>query len=198
MDKNKKKVAGKAVTKKKNSGVKGKAKSSNIKVKKKSKSSKLKNSITTERILLTVFILLLIIVAVLTFFVIKKKKENDNKLAANLVIPVIEKGTEENFSLNVNSFGDEDEYILKLTNYRGKKINEKEISYAVTVENNSASEIEVTKDDSADNLMIDQESIIIEDQKLKGKVKQDVFYHIKVTKKNDVKDDDRIYVKVSS
>lgn len=198
MDKDKKKAS--------NKGVKGKETNnkatSSAKVSKTKKNSKdtnkLKDKITTEKILLIVFILLLILVICLSVMVFKKKKENDEKLAANLVIPVLKAGTEENITLNVDSLVNEEEYILKLTNYRKNEVNKEEIPYTITVENNSDSEIEVTKDYSDYNLMIDQESIIIEDQKLRGDAKQDVFYHIKVTKKSDIKEEDKINIKIAS
>ena len=184
MDKDKKKASNKGVKgKKTNNKATSSAKVS--KTKKNSKdTNKLKDKITTEKILLIVFILLLILVICLSVMVFKKKKENDEKLAANLVIPVLKAGTEENITLNVDSLVNEEEYILKLTNYRKNEVNKEEI--------------EVTKDYSDYNLMIDQESIIIEDQKLRGDAKQDVFYHIKVTKKSDINEEDKINIKIAS
>ncbi len=177
-----------------------KASNKNAKVNGKGKSSEKKENkkLKTEHILLAIFILLLIVVICLSFMVVKKKKENEDKLSADLVIPVLKAGTEENVSLNLSSLAKEDEYVLKITNYRDKKINDKELPYTITVLNETDSSIEVTKDYSAQNLMIDQESIIIEDQKLRGKVKQDVYYHIKVVDEKNVSENDIISIKVNS
>lgn len=191
----KKKVTGKvAVTKK--SGV-GKA-AVTKKNGKKGKKNQKKFELSTEKVLLSVFIVLLILVIFLAIVVVKKKNEKVNQLTANLVIPVLKIDGEQNLSINVSNLVNEDDYILKVTNYRNDKINEEEIPYTVTVINNSSSEIEVTKDNSDYNYMIDQEAVIIEEQKLRGKKKQDTYYHVKVTKAKDVKDTDKINIKIES
>lgn len=180
----KKKVTGKAATIKKNS--------------KKSKKTQKKFELSSEKVLLFVFIVLLILVIFLAIDVVKKKNEKDNQSTANLVIPVLKVDGEQNLSLNVSNLVKEDDYILKVTNYRNDKVNEEEIPYTVTVVNNSSSEIEVTKDNSDYNYMIDQEAVIIEEQKLRGGKKQDTYYHVRVTNAKDVKDTDKINIKIES
>lgn len=153
--------------------------------------------ITTERVLLAIFILLLILVVFLAIKVVLKKKEVE-KNKADLVVPILKVSSEEELSLNLSALVEDEEYILKIVNYKDEKVNEEEIPYTITIENNSDSEIEVTKDYSDHNFMIDQEAVIIEDQKLRGKVKQDVYYHIKITKEKNVKNSDEIGIKIAS
>lgn len=178
-------------------------KGNNVKAVKKEVPSKTKKKvdkeqkITTERVLLVIFILLLILVIFLAIKVVLKKKEVE-KNTADLVVPILNVSSEEELSLNLSALVEDEEYILKIVNYKDEKVNEEEIPYTITIENNSDSEIEVTKDYSDHNFMIDQEAVIIEDQKLRGKVKQDVYYHIKITKEKNVKNSDEIGIKIAS
>lgn len=178
-------------------------KGNNVKAVKKEVPSKTKKKvdkeqkITTERVLLVIFILLLILVIFLAIKVVLKKKEVE-KNTADLVVPILKVSSEEELSLNLSALVEDEEYILKIVNYKDEKVNEEEIPYTITIENNSDSEIEVTKDYSDHNFMIDQEAVIIEDQKLRGKVKQDVYYHIKITKEKNVKNSDEIGIKIAS
>lgn len=172
-----------------------------MKTKKKSKIKKGKEKLIkskTEMILLIIFIILLILVFILGGLVWKAKKTNSKKVTANLVIAVLDFNKEHNFSLNVANLVNKKEYILKITNYRGDNVNQEEIPYTITLTNESKANVEVTKDESDQNLMVDQEATIIEDLKLKSGVKQDTYYYIKITGNDKVKSDDKINIKISS
>lgn len=46
--------------------------------------------------------------------------------------------------------------------------------------------------------MIDQSATIIEDLKLKSKIKDEAYYYIKATSKEKLKDTDKINIKIAS
>ena len=100
--------------------------------------------------------------------------------------------------MNVSELVKDDEYILKITNFRADNINQEEISYSITIENYSTAKIEIKKDNNEQNLMIDQSATIIEDLKLKSKIKDESYYYIKATSKEKLKDTDKINIKIAS
>ena len=153
-----------------------------------------KLKITSDKILLIIFILLLILVIFLGIKVYNKKQKEKSKIVANLVIPIINIDKERNLSLNVSELVKDDEYILKITNFRADNINQEEISYSITIENYSTAKIEIKKDNNEQNLMIDQSATIIEDLKLKSKIKDEAYYYIK----EKLKDTDKINIKIAS
>ena len=150
-----------------------------------------KLKITSDKILLIIFILLLILVIFLGIKVYNKKQKEKSKIVANLVIPIINIDKERNLVKD-------DEYILKITNFRADNINQEEISYSITIENYSTAKIEIKKDNNEQNLMIDQSATIIEDLKLKSKIKDEAYYYIKATSKEKLKDTDKINIKIAS
>lgn len=165
---------------------------------KKKITNKKKLKITSDKILLIIFILLLILVICLGIKVYNKKQTEKSKIVANLVIPIINIDKERNLSLNVSELVKDDEYILKITNFRADNINQEEISYSITIENYSTAKIEIKKDNNEQNLMIDQSATIIEDLKLKSKIKDEAYYYIKATSKEKLKDTDKINIKIAS
>lgn len=112
---------------------------------KKKITNKKKLKITSDKILLIIFILLLILVICLGIKVYNKKQTEKSKIVANLVIPIINIDKERNLSLNVSELVKDDEYILKITNFRADNINQEEISYSITIENYSTAKIEIKK-----------------------------------------------------
>lgn len=160
-------------------------------------SKNFKKNKKNEKILLIIFILLIILVFILSLLVYQKKKESKEKIVANILIPIVIEKKDRNISLNVTNLINQDEYILKITNYRGENINKNEIPYTITITNDSKAYISVRKDKEKQNLMVDQEATIITDLKLQKEKKQEVYYFIKVTGKN-AKKSDKINITVSS
>ncbi len=156
-----------------------------------------KKFLNSYNILLIVFILLIILVLFLSFLIYRKKKENEGKIVANILIPLVIKEKDRNLSLNAIELVNKDDYILKITNYRGDNINSEEMPYNITITNNSKLKVFVRKDSSKDNLMIDQKATTITDLNLKAKKKQEDYYFIKITGKN-AKKDDKINITVTS
>ena len=162
------------------------------------KNQKKKSLMTTENILLAVFVVLLILVVVLAIMVFNKSRENKDKINADLAVPILELNSEENISLTTSVLAEKDEYVIRITNYKDDKVIAEEVSYAITIENDSLAIVKVTKDNSSDDLMKSQKSTVIENQKLKGNEKEDIYYHISVTKKNKINKDDKVNIKIAS
>lgn len=172
-----------------------KTKTSQIKEKTKSKK---KNFFTTENILAIVFGILLIVVIVLGVMVFNKSRENKDKINANLVVPIFEINAEENVILNTLALAEQDEYILKITNYKDDKVIAEKVNYSITVENDSKAIVKVTKNKNTEDLMKNQKSTVIENQELKSNTKEDVYYHISITEKNKIDKDDKVNIKIAS
>lgn len=160
--------------------------------------NKKKSIFTTENILAAVFGILLIVVVVLGVMVFNKSQENKDKVNANLVVPIFEVNAEENVSLNTLALAEEDEYVLKITNYKDDKVIAEKVNYSITVENDSKAIVRVTKNKDTEDLMKNQKSTVIENQELKSNTKEDVYYHISITEKNKIDKDDKVNIKIAS
>lgn len=160
--------------------------------------NKKKSIFTTENILAAVFGILLIVVVVLGVMVFNKSQENKDKVNANLVVPIFEVNAEENVSLNTLALAEEDEYVLKITNYKDDKVIAEKVNYSITVENDSKAIVKVTKNKDTEDLMKNQKSTVIENQELKSNTKEDVYYHISITEKNKIDKDDKVNIKIAS
>lgn len=160
--------------------------------------NKKKSIFTTENILAAVFGILLIVVIVLGVMVFNKSRENKDKVNANLVVPIFEVNAEENVSLNTLALANEDEYVLKITNYKDDKVIAEKVNYSITVENDSKAIVKVTKNKDTEDLMKNQKSTVIENQELKSNAKEDVYYHISITEKNKIDKDDKVNIKIAS
>ena len=166
-----------------------------MKKKKKKTAQDLLNSVKT---LTTVFILLLVLVIFLFILCIIKYKESKENEFANMVIPIYEVNTDYEFSINAKVLSEIDKYTFKIVNYKKNKINDEELSYKIEIKNNTNSIIKVTKNDSKKDLMKDQKETIIDENTLKKDTKDNIYYHIKTTKYNDLTKDDLIYIKITN
>ena len=113
-----------------------------------------------------------------------------------MVIPVYEVNTDYEFSINAKILSEVDEYVFKIVNYKNKEINKEEIPYKIEIKNDTNSIIKVTKDDSKKDLMKNQKETIIDENTLKKDTKENIYYHVKITKINDISKDDLIYIKI--
>lgn len=157
-----------------------------------------KKILTTDNILLIVFGILLITVFVLAAMVFNKSRENKDKVNANLVVPIFEINAEESISLTTALLAKEDEYVLKVTNYKNDKVIAEKVNYSVIFENDSKAVIKVTRNNDEENLIKDQKKTVIENQKLKKNEREEVYYHISVTKTDGIKKDDKVNIKIAS
>ena len=168
-------------------------------MKKKKKDKKtIQDLLKSVKTLTIIFILLLILVIFLfVLCVVKYKKSKENEFA-NMVIPVYELNTNYEFNINAKTLSEVNEYVLKIVNYKNKSINSEEIPYKIIIKNDTKSVLKVTKDDSNKNLMKKQKETVIDEMTLKKEEKQSIYYHIKITKSNDLTRNDLIYVKIEN
>lgn len=165
-------------------------------MKKKQNKKNVQDLLKSVKTLTVVFILLLALVIFLLVLCIIKYKESKANAYANMVIPVYEVNTDYEFSINAKILSEVDEYVFKIVNYKNKEINKEEIPYKIEIKNATNSIIKVTKDDSKKDLMKNQKETIIDENTLKKDTKENIYYHVKITKINDISKDDLIYIKI--
>lgn len=154
----------------------------------------------TEKILLISFIALLVLVIILTIVAVNKKKEYDKKQSTDIIMPIIEKGVNNTFNIDISNLKEKGlkSYSFKITNYKDKKTNSKQIEYKLsinTLENDVELKLYKNKDDK--NLLTNSEKYEITAKLPKDKKQEDVYTIIikanKATGKNKT-----IEVKVAS
>ena len=160
------------------------------------KDNKKKNLFTLDILLKLIFFVLLIVVIVLGVMVVKKNNESGSKVQANIVIPVFEKGSSSSVTINADNLSSD--YIIKVTNYRSDSINKTKLNYSVNVLNGTSSSIKVLKNNSKDNLMVDNKNTIIENESLRKDIKENVYYYIRISDYSKVKKDEKIVVRIDS
>ncbi|MBQ3307254.1 MAG: hypothetical protein IJG68_03560 [Bacilli bacterium] len=157
---------------------------------------KFKKFVTSYSFLYGLFAFLLVLVIILGIVVFIKGKEK-KETTANMVIPILTQGSHNSMRINLYSLKDND-YIIKVTNFRGNETNENNVNYSVTLTNDSNSNIEVTKDQEKENLMIDQNATRIENQSLTGKKKETAIYHIHLAEHAKPSEGDYVTVEIVS
>ena len=113
-----------------------------------------------EKILLISFIALLVLVIILTIVAVNKKKEYDKKQSADIIMPIIEKSVNNTFNIDISNLKEKGlkSYSFKITNYKDKKTNSKQIEYKLsinTLENDVELKLYKNKDDK--NLLTNSE-----------------------------------------
>ena len=146
------------------------------------KKSIFKKIFTSYAFLISTFVILLIAVGILAFLVINYKPD-PNKESADLFLPIIYSNTKNNIQVDLSELYRKGEYVMKITNYHGEKVNEEKIDYSILVKNAAKEHIRITKNEKTDNLMTDQESTKIDNGSLKGYIKQTDTYIITVEEK---------------
>ena len=169
-----------------------------MKTKKKSKKKTTEDLLNSTKRLTIVFVLLLILVIFLLVVCVIKYKESKENEFANMVIPVYETNTNYEFSINAKILNEVDGYTFKIVNYKKDEINKEEIPYKIEVKNNTNSIIKVTKGDNKKDLMGKDKEKIIDEVTLKKDDKENIYYHIKITKSNNLTKDDLIYIKITN
>ena len=163
---------------------------------KKKKQKNIQDLMKSVKTLTVVFALLLVLVIFLLVLCIIKYKESKENEFANIVIPVYETNSNYEFSINAKTLSEVGTYTFKIVNYMKTDINKEEIPYKIEIKNNTNSTIKVTKNDSKKNLMSNQEETIIDEVTLKKDKKENLYYHVKITKSKNITKDDLIYVKI--
>lgn len=145
-----------------------------------------------------VFIALVILVCILLIVVISKKKENESKLFASMVFPVVEEKSSLPFSIDLTEVDEDDEYVFKVTNYRGDEVIDKDINYKITITNDTSAKIKLYRGKSNVDLMKDQKSTVLSDLKLYKNEKEDIYFRVTFDNLDNVKKDDFINILIES
>ena len=148
---------------------------------------------TTERVLLGIFIILAIFVCILGCLVISKRNKDRVIDKTNIVIPILELNTKDTIEIDAYGLTKERFYIIKVTNYYGKKLLEEDLEYTIDVENDTKATIKLTKNDDETNLIKNNKKTFITGQELLKNKKQEDYYYLSivhdggVTKKDVIK-----------
>ena len=180
----------KTSTKKVNTSKSSVIKTNNIKEKSniKNKNSKKKNIDKTSVILLIVFITLCVTVCILFGLVLHKNKEMSKNPTASIVIPVIKKDNKMTFSLDLYSMKEKEEYIFKVTNYRGNNVNDFDINYSIYIKNDTDAKLELYRvGNEKVNLMDNIVDNEIKGFKLYKNEKEDIYFKVVVSNLKNVK-----------
>lgn len=178
----------KTSTKKVNTSKSSVKKTNNIKEKSNIKNSKKKNIDKTSVILLIVFITLCVTVCILFGLVLHKNKEMSKNPTASIVIPVIKKDNKMTFSLDLYSMKEKEEYIFKVTNYRGNNVNDFDINYSIYIKNDTDAKLELYRvGNEKVNLMDNIVDNEIKGFKLYKNEKEDIYFKVVVSNLKNVK-----------
>lgn len=171
------------------------------KVVKKSASKNTKNKkidyakvVSNEKFLLGVLILLAILVCVLGCLVIKQKNNTRVIDKTNVVLPMIEENATNTIQIDAFGLTKERYYVIKVTNYRDKKINEEELKYSIDIENDTKATIKVTKNDDETNLIKNNKKTVVTGQELGKDKKQEDYYYVSIVHDGGVVKDDLIKI----
>ena len=145
-----------------------------------------------------VFFSLIVLVIILSIIVFKKNNEMKNTLVADMIFPVIEENATLPFSISLNNVSEDKEYIFKVTNYRGNKINDSEINYKIIIENPSDAKIKVFRGNGNNDLMVDQKYTEIDNLKMYKDVKEDVYFRVSFDNLEAVKDKEMVSISIVS
>ena len=152
-----------------------------------------KKLVLSDIILLLVFGGLIALVIWLVLMVAKKEKD-----PTNIVAPIIEKGSKNEFTVNLDKIEDK-KYIIRVVNYRNDIINKNEMDYDIEVINENNVEIEIYKNEIEDNLAsINNKDLFIEKNVLKAEEKQDDVYKIVVVSDKDLTKKDTLKIIITS
>ena len=148
-------------------------------------SNKIKKIVSSYAFLYSVFSILIVCVAVLAGMVFVKGKEY-KKNKSDIVVPILEDGTRSALNIDLKQLKKTGEYRVKITNYRGDKINNSSMDYSITVRNVTSTDVKVTKDDSKDNLIVDKEATIIEGVGFGSTSKEEDVYHFTINDDSEI------------
>lgn len=155
----------------------------------------------TEKILSVIFIMMLILVIALLCVAINKKKELAKKQNADIVIPIMEKNTNNTINIDISNLKEKalKDYSFRITNYKEKKINTAAITYTVSFDTNENDVLlKLYKNGSEEDLFKDKSTYEIKKLKLESNVKQEDVYTVIIKANKEIKDKRSIKVKITS
>lgn len=167
---------------------------------KKEMKKKEKEGLFSTKTLTIVFVCMFTFVIVLGGFLVNRKLNEDPN--ANMLIAILEKEKRYSFHINASALAEEEDYLLKVVNYRGDTISQEDVNYSITFSNPTDCKISVkkieNKKEEKEELMKDQESTKVSEQKLEKSEKNEIWYKISVVKKGNLKNNDLIGVSIES
>lgn len=167
-------------------------------VKKKDKKLDYKKIIANEKFLLGVFILLAIFVCILGCLVIKERNNTRVIDKTNIVLPIVEENATNTLEIDAYGLTKERFYIIKVTNYLDKKVNDEEFEYTIDVENETKATIKITKNEDETNLIKNNKKTVITGQKLGKDDKQEDYYYVSIVHDGGVVKNDKIKITFST
>ena len=156
---------------------------------------------TSEIILTLVFVLLLISVITLLCVAVSKKNEFKQKQSADIVIPIIEKETNNTLNVDIlelkgNSLKD---YSFHITNYKGNNINKEKMSYSILLSTNDNDvTLKLYKNGAEDNLLKNQSSYELKGLKLINNKKQDDVYTLVIKANKNIEKKQNVSIQIIS
>lgn len=171
---------------------------------KKAKNNKLSKYLPktkTEKILSIVFIIMLLLVIVLLCIAINKKKELAKKQNADIVIPVLEKSTNNTVNIDISNLKEKGlkDYSFRITNYKEKTMNKAVTAYNISFDTNENDvTLKLYKNGSEEDLFKDKTSYEIKSLSLKSKEKQEDVYTVIIKANKEIKNKQSIKVKITS
>ena len=151
-----------------------------------------------DNALLATFGILVVLVIVLTVVALNMKNLTEEE-KANIVIPVLEVGTESEISVDISDMkkGEKKEYIFKVSNYKNKEVIEETLQYDIGITPSEHAKIKLYKNGSNTNLY-DENDLLIEDNKLPKSKKTEDEYHMIIETTSTPESKDVITVKINS
>lgn len=162
----------------------------------KEKKKNTKKKLDSLVILKVVFCLLVVLVVVLGCIVAKQKADHKNDVKANMVISIVNKEDEAPFSINLRALNETKEYVLKVTNYQGSKINNTKLNYYIDVLNETDTKVSLTKYGSNEDLLSNKTSTTIDCGLVPKEAKSETYYVIKMVEAGSLGKDDLVKIKV--
>lgn len=155
---------------------------------------------TSEKVLLITFLILLIVVLILGIKVFDLKNKNTNKIKANLVIPILEEKSMNEFSIDISKLklGEVKEYIFKINNYKDKLVNSKELDYTIRVTKPASVDLKLYKDDNNTNLFSPEKTTEEFAVKLPKENKKSDLYRLIIKVNKKVSKNERVFIKIES
>lgn len=146
-----------------------------------------------------VFFLLIVLVIVLGILIYFKEVRKQEKVSANIVIPILEGSSEYEFGIDTLALSKEKEreYIFKITNYSKGKMLSENTHYYIDVENHTNHKIALKRNNEEEDLM-QGENIMVLESSFSNNKKEEVLYHLYLTSVAEVKSDEFIYVRIVS
>lgn len=171
-------------------------KRNNKKIKEKDKKG-IKEIICSTPFQVVVFLLLLIFVIILGVLIHNKKNMTSYAFDSNMNLALFD--IENSFTFGIDALAlskEENDYVIKLTNYKQDNILEEEIPYQLYIENLTDSIISVRKNDSKENLITSQEKTLIDEVMPASSEKEETYFYLHMDSHNKLQAGDFIHVKI--